>query len=394
MLKKFLTLALALAMAASLVACSGNGQNTGNNSQNSGNGTSEDENYHLALMAPLTGPEAQYGESMILGCQIAIDEINESGGVNGKQVVLDTFDDENDATAAANVSQLIVQDDRYDAAIGSYSSTCGLATGSIFDEAQMPIINPCSAHEDLALTHTYVFQRGMTASYFNPKMAENAVKILGAKRIAVLALNNDAGILFTQYVTEEIENLSDEYGCELVAAESYNEGDVSDFTSIITNLKSAQPDVVIVNVQYVDMASILRQSAQLEFDTEWYTVEATINDAFIELAGEYGEGIYCHCTYFIDNPDEGCVWFKEQCLEKGNRNPDVFSMGCYESAMMVLTCAQEGAAGDRAAMYEALSNLGVWEGRTGTMEWTPERQCIGECMIVQLVDGKVRDHAA
>ena len=205
MLKKFLALALAMAMSASLVACGGNGQNAGNNGQNSGDGGSEDENYHLALMAPITGSEAQYGESMILGCQIAIDEINASGGVNGKQVVLDTFDDENDATAAANVSQLIVQDKRYDAVIGSYSSTCGLATGSIFDEAQMPIINPCSAHEDLALTHSYVFQRGMTASYFNPKMAENAVKVLGAKRVAVLALNNDAGILFTQYVTDEIE---------------------------------------------------------------------------------------------------------------------------------------------------------------------------------------------
>lgn len=385
MYKRFLALALILAMSVSLIACGNGGQN--NTNSGGGSGSSEDENYHLALMAPITGSEAQYGESMILGCQIAINEINASGGVNGKQVVLDTFDDENDATAAANVSQLIVQDSRYDAVIGSYSSTCGLATGSIFDEAKMPIINPCSAHEDLALTHEYVFQRGMTASYFNPMMAENAVKVLGAKRIAVLALNNDAGILFTQYVTDKVEELSGEYGCELVTSVSYNEGDVSDFTSIITNLKSAQPDIVIVNVQYVDMASILRQSAQLEFDTKWYTVEATINDAFIELAGEYGENVYCHCTYFIDNPSEGCVWFKEQCLEKGDRNPDVFSMACYESAMMILTCAQEGAAGDRTAMYDALSNLGVWEGRTGTMEWTADRQCISECMIVQLIDG-------
>jgi len=346
------------------------------------------EDYHLALIAPMTGNEAQYGEMQKTGAQIAVDEINEAGGINGRKVVLDVFDDQNNTTQAATVAQMIIDDGKYDAAIGTYSSSNALAMAPLFDEAKMPFFCSVSSDGRIATEYTYTFQQGIAADFVWPIMADNAVKVLGGNKVALVALNNDAGEFFTSYATDEFNELATDGSCELVASITYNEGEVSDFTPIIAQLKDANPDLVMINVQYQDMAAILRQADQLGFHPTWYCVESLINDAFIELAGDYAVGLNCHCTYYIDNPDEGCVWLNQRCNEVGNMNANLFSRMSYEGTMQILTCAKNGAAGDRQKMYEALLNLGTWEGRTGNFEWTESRQCVFDVCIVQLDENK------
>ena len=387
-MKRFISMLLAVCLLLCMTACgktSAPAAPAGNAAPTDA-GTAED--YHIALIAPMTGNEAQYGQMQKVGAQIAINEVNEAGGVNGRKVVLDVFDDQNNTTQAATVAQMIIDDSRYDAVIGTYSSSNALAMAPLFDEAKMPFFCSVSSDGRIATEYTYTFQQGIAANYVWPIMADNAVQKLGGKRIALVALNNDAGEFFTSYATEEFEKLSKDGSCELVASVTYNEGEVSDFTPIITQLKDANPDLVMINVQYQDMAAILRQSDQLGFKPTWYCVESLINDAFIELAGEYAEGLYCHCTYYIDNPDEGCVWLNQQCQAVGSMNANLFSRMSYEGVMQILNCAKNGAAGDRQAMYEALCNIGTWEGKTGTFKWTDTRQCVISVDIVQLDGNK------
>ena len=394
-MKKLICLLLALCLLLSFAACSKStdsgkqeAQAPAAGTESSGTETKDESNtsgeYHIALIAPMTGNEAQYGEMQRVGAQIAVDQVNEEGGINGQTVVLDVFDDQNNTTQAATVAQMIIDDSRFDAAIGTYSSSNALAMAPLFDEAKMPFFCSVSSDGRIATEYTYTFQQNIAANYVWPIMADNAVQKLGGKKIALVALNNDAGEFFTNYATEEFEKLSADGSCELVASITYNEGEVSDFTPIVTQLKDADPDLVMINVQYQDMAAILRQSDQLGFTPKWYCVESLINDAFIELAGEYAVGLYCHCTYFIDDPSEGCVWLNQRCNEVGNMNANLFSRMSYEGTMQILTCAKNGAAGDRQKMYEALCSIGTWEGKTGTFAWTDTRQCICSVSIVEL----------
>ncbi len=69
-------------------------------------------------------------------------------------------------------------------------------------------------------------------------------------------------------------------------------------------------------------------------------------------------------------------------------NANLFSRMSYEGTMQILTCAKNGAAGDRQKMYGALCSLGTWEGKTGSFEWTDARQCICSVNIVQLDSNK------
>lgn len=385
--KKMLALATAAVMVFSMAACGGSDSASKSETKEAAKSDASEsttEDYHIALISPMTGNEAQYGEMQKLGAEIAVEEFNEKGGVNGRKVVLDVFDDENDTTAAASVAQKIIDDERYDAAIGTFSSSNGLAMAPLFDEAKMPFFCAVSSDGRIATEYTYTFQQNIAANKVWPIMADNCVNRLGAKKVALVALNNDAGELFVNYATEEFEKLGKEQGTELVATVTYNEGEVSDFTSIITQLKDADPDLVMINVQYQDMAALLRQSNQQNFDTNWYCVESLINDAFVELAGDYAKGLYFHCTYFANSPDEGCVWLQDKCQSLGNMNSNLFTRMYYEGTMQILTCAANGGAGDREAMYQELLKLGTWEGKTGSFEWTDERQCICDVNIVQL----------
>lgn len=384
-MKKLNCMIITLGMLFVLAACANQSAPSASPADSSGE-TQND--YHLALIAPMTGNEAQYGEMQKTGAQIAVDEINEAGGINGRKVVLDVFDDQNNTTQAATVAQMIIDDQKYDAAIGTYSSSNALAMAPLFDEAKTPFFCSVSSDGRIATEYTYTFQQNIAANYVWPIMADNAVKVLGGRKVALVALNNDAGEFFTTYASEEFDELSKDSSCELVASITYNEGEVSDFTPIIAQLKDANPDLVMINVQYQDMAAILRQADQLGFKPTWYCVESLINDAFIELAGDYAVGLYCHCTYYIDNPDEGCVWLNQRCNEVGNMNANLFSRMSYEGTMQILTCAKNGAAGDRQKMYGALCSLGTWEGKTGSFEWTDARQCICSVNIVQLDSNK------
>ena len=108
-MKKLLSLALALALSVTLVACGNNGDGSGSGSgggSGSGSETSGDT-IRIGIAAPLTGTSASYGELMVDGAQIAIDEINEAGGVNGKMLELVQMDDKNDPSEAALVAQIL-----------------------------------------------------------------------------------------------------------------------------------------------------------------------------------------------------------------------------------------------------------------------------------------------
>ncbi len=261
-MKKLNCMIITLGMLFVLAACANQSAPSASPADSSGE-TQND--YHLALIAPMTGNEAQYGEMQKTGAQIAVDEINEAGGINGRKVVLDVFDDQNNTTQAATVAQMIIDDQKYDAAIGTYSSSNALAMAPLFDEAKTPFFCSVSSDGRIATEYTYTFQQNIAANYVWPIMADNAVKVLGGRKVALVALNNDAGEFFTTYASEEFDELSKDNSCELVASITYNEGEVSDFTPIIAQLKDANPDLVMINVQYQDMAAILRQADQLGF---------------------------------------------------------------------------------------------------------------------------------
>ena len=90
----------------------------------SSNTASSEEPYYVAMHIPLTGDASQYGGYISNGFMVAIDECNENGGINGRKIQVDIFDDKSDSAEASTIGTKIAEDDKYIAVVGSYTSTC------------------------------------------------------------------------------------------------------------------------------------------------------------------------------------------------------------------------------------------------------------------------------
>ncbi len=347
-------------------------------------GAGDTSDIHLALIAPITGDDAQYGLAFKTGITVKIDEINAAGGIGGKRkIVLDIFDDKNEAKESTTAAQLVTGNDKYIAAIGCFSSTATLAAAPIFDEAKMPLLVPCAGHADIAVVNQYTFQRGVTIPVESAMMARYSVTKLGGKRIAFISLNNDAGLLFKQGTTAEIERLRTEEGldCETVAAETFNSGEVRDFSPLLIKIKNQNPDVIVMNLQYTDCAAILLQAEQLGLDATWYANQSMYNTDFTDLAGDAANGLYISTGFFADNPDEGVQEFVNACVAADGKIPSAYQRNSYECTAMVIDALEKGAT-TREELFDALCAIEYWDGKTGGNTWK-DRQVSEEYLILQ-----------
>lgn len=341
------------------------------------------ESYNIALIAPFTGDNAQYGEAFKTGLTVLADEVNADGGINGVPLAFQVFDDAADAAQSTNMAQAVVGDEQYIAAIGSYSSTCTLAFAPIFDEAQMPVLVPCAGNSTIATSHTYTFQRGMTIPIESALMARYAVEKLGGTKVAFIALNNDAGLQFMENAKAEIEELKAAgANCETVAAETFNEGEVRDYNAMLLKIKEANPDIIVVNLGYVECAAILTQAQQIGLnDIPWLGNQSMYNEDFINLVGDAGKGFYVSTGFYAENPDEDIQDFVAKCQAVDGMVPNAYQRNAYECGAMIVSCLREGAT-TRQELYDALCAIDMWEGKTGNAKWI-NRQVEEEYLILQ-----------
>lgn len=358
-MKKLITVAIVLSVVFGMAFASGAGEKS-----------AESDAYTIALIAPLTGDNAQYGNAFITGISVLIDEVNAAGGINGKPLKLETFDDAADAAQSTNMAQIVTSDEKYIAAIGSYTSTCALAFGPIFDEAGMPVLVPNSGNSHIATDYNYTFQRGMIIPTECALQARNAVNKLGGKRIAFIALNNDAGLQFKEYALAEMENImKTRDDVEVVAFETFNEGEVRDYSALVMKIKEAKPDTIVVNLGYVECAAILVQAQQVGLtDVQWLGNQSMFTEDFTKLVGDAGIGFCVNTGFYPANPDAGVQEFVAACKAKDGKEPNAYQRNSYDCAAMVAECLKNGAT-TREELYQALLAIGTFTDKTGSVTW-------------------------
>lgn len=342
------------------------------------------EKIYLACGAPFTGDDAQYGKFFQKAIDMKVTEINDNGGIDGKMVQVDYFDDKSTPKEASNIAQMVTSDSRYIAEIGSYNSTCVLAGAPIYQEAGIVQMAPTAGHPDITKANDHLFRLQNSNDVEYTWLADVAVNKIGSKKIAIVHLENDSGIVLSDILNEEIPKL----GGEVVLTESYIQGQVSDFSSILTKLKAVNPELIICVTSYNDMGTMLQQAKQIDLgDVKWVSSGMIYSDDFIKLAGDAGEGVYSMTVFFADNPDEKIVEFTKKYRELYNENPNYFATNAYESMAMIEYALKEGAA-DRDSLYQKLLEIKEWNGETGYATFNDERMVNRDMTVITVKDGQ------
>ena len=321
---------------------------------------------YIACGAPFTGDDAQYGIFFRNALDMKAEEINAAGGINGKKIQIDYFDDKSTPKEASNIAQLVTSDPKYIAEIGSYNSTCVLAGAPIYQEAGMVQMAPTAGHPDITKANTYLFRLQNSNEVEYTWLADVAVNKLGEKKIAIIHLENDSGIVLSQILNDTIPQL----GGEVVMIESYIQGQVTDFSAILSKIKQADPDLVICVTSYNDMGTMLQQAKSYDFgDMKWVSSGMIYTDDFLALAGDAAEGVYSMTIFFADNPDERIQNFTTKYIA------------------MIEQALKEGAT-DRESLYQNLLKIREWDGETGYATFDENRMVNRDMTVIVVEDGK------
>lgn len=378
-MKKQLSALLAAALCAGALA--GCGANS--NSADAATSGAEDT-VTLAVVSPVTGDSAEYGIHFNVGAQMAADKINEAGGINGKQVVLKSFDSKNDAKEAAEVARLICQDKTILATIGDFSSTCCMATAPIYEENKTVQISPSAGLIDFPRVGPYNFSTtGVQENDGGFLMNRVINEKMGAKSVAIVYTNNDYGLNMLSFMTQEAE--AD--GVVITDTEAVASGE-KDFTAIVSKMRQTEPEAVAIMGSYNEVANCVKQIRQVGWDVPVAISGSALTDQLVELLGDDVNGIYSNIAFVASDNTPETKEFNEEFTKRANMPPSFHSISTYDTVMLVCDAAIKcGDNLNRESLQEAIQSYKGFDGLMGPFEFTEDGAVYRGYKVVQYQDG-------
>lgn len=306
---------------------------------------------YLGVSGPLTGPNAQYGAQWKQGFDLALDEINGSGGIKGRPLAYLFEDSQSDPRQSVAVAQKFVADKRIVAELGDFSSPASMAASPIYQRAKLVQFGFTNSHPDFTKGGDYMWSNSVSQADEQPLSAAFAVKRLGMKRIAVLHLNTDWGRTSKDIFVKAAK----EDGAEIVATEGYMP-DEKDFRSTIVRVRDAKPDGLMLVSYYSDAALIARQLQQAGLRLPAVAASSVYSPKFIELGGDAVEGIFTASRYFPDDPRPQVSNFITKFKKKYDKEPDAFNAYAYDTMILMAQVMRESGT-ERQAIHDGLSKV-------------------------------------
>ena len=346
---------------------------------------SESDTIAIGGIFPLSGDVAVYGVECKKGIDLAIDEINEAGGVNGKKLVLIGEDDEGKPDKSVNAFKKLTTKDKVKFIIGSLTSGCVQAVTTLAQAGRVIQIAPAATSPAITEAGDYIFRACFIDPFQGTVGGKFATDTLGAKRAAVLYdIQNDYSVGLEENFVKAFEA----GGGTVVARESYSTGD-KDFNAQLTKIKNAAPDVVYIPDYYGTVALIARQLRM-----QGITTPIVGGDGWDGLAGNAGDevlnGFYSN-HYAVDSEVPAVQKFVSSFKTKYNSAPNAFAALGYDSVYMLRDAIAKAGTLDVASVRAALEETNG-DYVTGHLTFDALHNPVKSAVMLELVrsgDGKL-----
>lgn len=400
MKKRVLSLSLALAMAASLTACGSSSSTTETTAAAAADATtaaagasseaSSDKVFKIGGIGPVTGAAAVYGLAVKNGAQIAVDEINADGGINGYQIEFNFQDDEHDAEKSVNAYNTL-KDWGMQVLMGTVTSAPCVAVADKTNTDNMFQITPSGSSVECA-QNPNVFrvcfsdpdQGAASATY----IAENKL----AEKIAVIYDSSD---VYSSGIYEKFAAEAANQGLEIVDAEAFTADSNKDFSTQLQKAKDAGADLVFLPIYYTEASLILKQADTMGFAPKFFGCDGM--DGILQVENfdtKLAEGLMLLTPFAADAQDELTQKFVTSYKENYGETPIQFAADAYDAIYAIKAAMEEADITPETSvsdtcdkMKEAMLKIKV-NGLTGEdMTWTEDGEPHKAPKAVKVVDG-------
>ena len=333
----------------------------------------------IGVSGPLTGQNAQYGAQWKKGFDLALEEVNAKGGVNGRPLQYVFEDSQADPRQTVAIAQKFVSDPKIVVEVGDFSSTASMAASPIYQRAGLVQFGFTNSHPNFTKGGDFIWSNSVSQADEQPRLAKYAAD-LGFKRLAVLYLNTDWGRQSQKIFSEAAK--AD--GLDVVASEGY-QPDEKDFRSTLVRVRDAKPDAIVLISYYADGALITRQIRTVGLTTPIVASGSIYSPKFIELAGDAANGVFTETNFFPGENRPEVQTFVTKFRAKYNEEPDDFNAVAYDTIILLAAVMNQYGV-DRTAIRDGLAQIkDVPSVIYGKATFDPETRRVAGARAVYLV---------
>ena len=334
----------------------------------------------LGEYGSMTGSESTFGVSTHKGILMALDEVNKTGGVNGKKIQLKSYDDQGQAAEAVTIITKLITRDKVMLLLGEVASSRSIAAGAIAQQYKIPMVSPSSTYPKVTQVGDYIFRVCFIDPFQGSVMARFAINNLKLKKAAVLRdIKADYSVGLANYFVEEYKKM----GGEIVADVSYSSGDV-DFKSQLTLIKGKNPDVLFVPGYYTEVGLVARQTRELGVKAVLMGGDGWDSEKLTEIGSDAIIGGYFSNHYSHEDKSPVVQNFVAQFKAKYGEVPSGLAAQGYDAAMVAVDAIKRSSELSPKAIRDSLAQTKNCQGVTGMITINEERNAVKPAVVLKV----------
>jgi branched-chain amino acid transport system substrate-binding protein len=372
----------ALACALAFTGCRGGGERRGESSGN---------RIKIGVITSLTGSTAAFGQAHKNGYAIALDELNSRGGVLGRTVELDYYDDQSRPDQAVQGVAKLVDQDHVPIVLGAYSSENTRAIVPAVTQKQVPLLMPTATADNVMQTGSPWTFRICAGSGAYATTTVAFLKDMGApKRMAIVYENTNFG----QSNAQAMQEVAKQAGIEVVDTEAY-QASSPDYKALLQRVKAKNPAVVYFASYLLDATTLMRQAEQVGLNPAYYTSAGTGFAAAEFPTPDKGAGRYAEYTFSVSQWLPSAKWkgskeFDDKFFQRTGSHPAYHAMEAYSALLVAAEAIKKANSTDPKAIREALKQLDLPETAFGPIKFDSTGQNHHPVLITQVQGGQYK----
>lgn len=337
----------------------------------------------------LSGEVSSYGRDSVEGIELAVEEINAAGGIDGKKIDIVKYDNKSEPAEAVTLASRLMTSDKVVAVLGPATSGAFKATIPTALQNKIPVASGSTTADDITVDENgvkeYAFRICFSDAYQGTGMANYALDRLSAKK-AVIIMDNSSD--YGKGLAEAFVNTFEEGGGAIVAQEAYVAKDTN-FNSIITKIKGDEFDVIFIPGYYQEAGLIIKQAREQGITVPILGADGFDSPDLAKLAGDDALNNVYYSNHFSSLDEDPVVQnFLTGFEEKYNKQPGAFHALGYDLAKYVVDSIDRAEKLDGESVKDAMAATSDFKGVTGTFTIDENHNPIKDLIVIELADGK------
>lgn len=333
-MKKFISVMLVAAMA--VTALTGCGSNSGSSSKK------DADKYYIGGIGPTTGATAIYGTAVKNGAQIAVDEINAAGGINGKQIEYRFEDDQNDAEKAVNAYNTL-KDWGMQMLVGTTTTApCIAVAGKTASDNVFQITPSASSPDVLSSGNGNVFQ----VCFTDPNQGVASAQYIAENKLATkIGIIYDSSDVYSSGIEEKFEAEAKTQGLNIVSKAAFTADSKTDFGTQLQKAKDAGADLLFLPIYYQEASIILKQADTMGYKPKFFGVDGMDGILTVEnFDTKLAEDVMLLTPFAADAKDKTVQNFVKTYKKKYKDTPNQFAADSYDAVYALKAAIEESKA--------------------------------------------------